>query len=404
MQLKTLEGKTESSFLYICEDSTQAFVHDTYRDFFLAKYFATEINSGRFSIQQDYIKQWCDFTSFGYPCIKGAVKKAIMFMVDMLTEDNLAGILDVCSRVYPRLMEHYVKMNDGLYDFWSIKEIGFAFEVADASRFPREKLPQEMKKWIRYCSEDYSFFFCGYHFKENVGVRTNFFSEKAQNYIFHALPKEKKQGFVEWCLNNHTLPPTEFRFDAEGSVHIIDYLSASRGIRLGYSDFYFDMLEHLENDDSTIQLWIGFLQSGKPNYDYAAYVLGKFEEARAVKPLIEALVSPDEDFAIIYCEQYNAPFLRALIRIGESALPLLEETLHSRADLREDLLHAIIGIRNNGSHKAEAVLRRSVTIAEYENLCMEYRGLRSSVEECKEVTKQTIEWLRENAGNIEKYL
>ena len=155
---QTLDEKLETSPLIYVKESKRVddkdvkvfdFVHDTYRDFFLAKYFADEINSGRFSIKQDYVKQWCDFTSYGYPCVKGAVKKAIIFMVDMLNEDNLADILDVCSRVYPRLMEHYVKMNDGFYDPWSIQEIEFAFEVAKASNFPTEKLPQEMKKWIK---------------------------------------------------------------------------------------------------------------------------------------------------------------------------------------------------------------------------------------------------------------
>jgi len=47
MQTQTLEPRIESSLLYTRGDGRHEFVHDSYKDFFLAKYLAEETNSGR---------------------------------------------------------------------------------------------------------------------------------------------------------------------------------------------------------------------------------------------------------------------------------------------------------------------------------------------------------------------
>ena len=115
------------------------------------------------------------------------------------------------------------------------------------------------------------------------------------------------------------------------------------------------------------------------------------------------MVSQTKYIAIPDYEENISPFLRALIRIGEPALPLLEETLLLRRDFRKDMLYAIIDIRINGSQEADDVLRRNVTAAEYETLCLKYEDLMLPVEICKEERKQYLGWLREIGENIEKY-
>lgn len=47
-----------SPLLFSRPDGTQGFVHDTYRDFFLARYFADIINSGSLTIHELYVNYW----------------------------------------------------------------------------------------------------------------------------------------------------------------------------------------------------------------------------------------------------------------------------------------------------------------------------------------------------------
>ena len=56
MTTKPLEQRMKSSLLYTKPDGTQDFVHDTYRDFFSAKYFADRINDGRLNTVDVYNK------------------------------------------------------------------------------------------------------------------------------------------------------------------------------------------------------------------------------------------------------------------------------------------------------------------------------------------------------------
>ena len=46
----------QSPLLYTKTDGTQAFVHDTFMEVFLAKYFAAEINSGKLPVGEAYVK------------------------------------------------------------------------------------------------------------------------------------------------------------------------------------------------------------------------------------------------------------------------------------------------------------------------------------------------------------
>ncbi|MBS3121884.1 hypothetical protein J4434_03310 [Candidatus Woesearchaeota archaeon] len=47
-----------SPLVYTYTDGKHGFVHDTYRDFFLAKWFADEINEGRMIVRNAYINYW----------------------------------------------------------------------------------------------------------------------------------------------------------------------------------------------------------------------------------------------------------------------------------------------------------------------------------------------------------
>jgi len=55
---QSLEPRISSSLLSTRADGTQHFVHDNYKDFFLAHWFAEQIHSGNLSIQDAYIQFW----------------------------------------------------------------------------------------------------------------------------------------------------------------------------------------------------------------------------------------------------------------------------------------------------------------------------------------------------------
>jgi len=55
---QTLQQLINSSLLFTKEDGTQEFVHDNIRDFFLAYWFAYQINSGKLSVEVAYRNHW----------------------------------------------------------------------------------------------------------------------------------------------------------------------------------------------------------------------------------------------------------------------------------------------------------------------------------------------------------
>lgn len=115
---QTLDAKLETSPLIYVKESNKVdgkdvkvfdFVHDTYRDFFLAKYFADEINEERMSVREAYVNYW----SYEIDTNIWAISKSSEFrvflsewetillnVVEMLSPHKAAELVDIISESY----------------------------------------------------------------------------------------------------------------------------------------------------------------------------------------------------------------------------------------------------------------------------------------------------------------
>jgi len=92
----------ESSLIFTKEDKTQAFVHDTYLEFFLAKSFAQKINSGKLPVKDAYERFWSfevDEDSFGVGgrSILPAWHPTIKYLSEMLGESHARELTNVLT-------------------------------------------------------------------------------------------------------------------------------------------------------------------------------------------------------------------------------------------------------------------------------------------------------------------
>jgi len=95
MSNQPLEPRIESSLLYTKPDGMQAFVHDSYRDHFLAKYFADRVNDGRLSTIDFYINYlYCLDKSFKYP--DHHVAKSIVRFLD---NQKIKELVDAINQI-----------------------------------------------------------------------------------------------------------------------------------------------------------------------------------------------------------------------------------------------------------------------------------------------------------------
>ncbi len=119
--MPSLTALIDSPLLYTASDGRPNFVHDTYRDFFLARYFAEKINSGKMSVAEA-------FTAWSYP-----------------EERNLWGL------------EEMVKEGERTFlPAWKPVVFFLTGLVKDQNRFIRELNqhdPHLAARCLRYCSQ-----------------------------------------------------------------------------------------------------------------------------------------------------------------------------------------------------------------------------------------------------------
>lgn len=127
----------ESPLLYKGNDRTSVFLHDTYRDFFIAKYFAEEINSGRMSVKDAYVNYWSyveDKKLWGLEALDDEDCRALLpawknifpFLVEQLNYDKIHELTRYISKNYLHALE---KLSDGVYNPFE-EDIYFLVELA----------------------------------------------------------------------------------------------------------------------------------------------------------------------------------------------------------------------------------------------------------------------------------
>ena len=105
---QTLEPRIESSLLYR-ENGIDKLIHDSYFEFFLAKYFADKINSGGLSIKDAYVNFWSyeeDAELWGlhrdkeWRAVLPNWKQVLLFMISMLKTEKAKEMVGIISEDY----------------------------------------------------------------------------------------------------------------------------------------------------------------------------------------------------------------------------------------------------------------------------------------------------------------
>ncbi len=115
---------TIASTLLCMEDGEQRFVHDTFEEFFLARWFADQINNGELTVGEawnDYLsyqedkKIWGleDLTDKECRAFRPEIKNTLVFLVGMMDEEKSTEIIDTLSKGYLKAEE---KLDDYGYN------------------------------------------------------------------------------------------------------------------------------------------------------------------------------------------------------------------------------------------------------------------------------------------------
>jgi hypothetical protein len=102
-----MAASLESSLVYTKDDGSKAFVHDTYQDFFLAKWFADKINKGSMDSKQ-VIQKCRNINSKFVTSAPESIIKRLYENLDLetpLQEWNLTSLGEILKRERPGIIE-----------------------------------------------------------------------------------------------------------------------------------------------------------------------------------------------------------------------------------------------------------------------------------------------------------
>ena len=187
----------QSPLLYTKADGTQAFVHDTFRDYFSAKYFAEEINEGRVSVRDAYVDYWTcvkdkiffDLGSSSDKDVRDLLpewKGTIEFLIKMLEEDKQLELASaLCENYFNKGFLNYKPYDyDYLVNFgWTAKCLVESGLIKDESLCSRMKGAEKKLReldWPEYDEDKWIYF---RQRKRLLGVLESLF-EEVENELY----------------------------------------------------------------------------------------------------------------------------------------------------------------------------------------------------------------------------
>lgn len=319
MEKPTLDTEFPSSFLFTGEDGSRNFVHDTYQDFFLARYFADDINRGKASLKKVYKSHFSLPGEYSL-LVKLKFSATLEFLAGLLQEKNIAELLSEISGVYfaakslglfseekrkereevdqaYRILESLgikgtkvlfssldFKTYDEMKEFSekigisnpleydivqrSISQLDLAYRVAEVNSLPCRILPDEMRSHIDALAVDRDF---------------RMLSGKAQSFVFrHADSDEKKKVISRamdkdsssWRAGKLNLYLNKgFKFDRSGLELLLEHLSRPEKPSLPVKK----LTEYLSRDKQTSGLLFAYLESDLPNKEYIEKAIAELE-------------------------------------------------------------------------------------------------------------------------------
>lgn len=116
MSIEIIISGLTSPLLFKAQDKSSKFLHDTYRDFFIAKYFAENLNSGNISVEDAYTNNWSYDEdkalwkldeNIEWKSFLRNWKSIIMWMGEMLLPEKAEELIDVGLNSFKRYVETY---------------------------------------------------------------------------------------------------------------------------------------------------------------------------------------------------------------------------------------------------------------------------------------------------------
>lgn len=357
-----LESRIDSSLLCTREDGTQDFVHDSYKSFFIAKWFANRINDGRLSVEEAYKKYWSyeeDAELWNLPkdrewrALLPAWKNVLLHTAVMLDNDKAKDLVDAISKYHINFRKLLGGRNyDPFADdfFLAISNT----HISSKKDFPKIESPRVTEDEVREKKEDT---LTEYTDPEDLWTE-DFELDGYENegecddpvclmglYLDSIQSKKAMDRLVSYL--------SDLRSDEVGFEDLVDYLSHDSNPRI--NDVAEAIVERNENGvvnelvkyirnlnkeaaDTAWSVIPGGYKREIPWYSYqredAIRALSRIPSDTAKKALIEYLIdpaNPQRDFAanILSTERSRKIILTILSLPGEAYNGYMSEVVHS---------------------------------------------------------------------------
>ncbi|MBS3121881.1 hypothetical protein J4434_03295 [Candidatus Woesearchaeota archaeon] len=330
---QTLEETLETSPLIYVKESKKVdgkevkvfgFVHDTYRDFFIAKYFADEINEGRLAVNLAFRKYWSKReykSSFGEKVLSNGIDSGEWDTVSsdissleqkenvMMHSKNYTGGLPRYNKRWFPIFELLLPMLKHPFRGYLVNmlsngndaERSFALSMCPSLDItPADFLKDYHHLYIQTKTIEQSFLdSVKQRNYESFFTQFSRFTGKAQRVIVDFFPQQIQDELLQICVLGHDSYGTSckyhlvfnkgFTFSLDETKEIINILSTTSESIDYLSEF---IAEYIKKDTETIQLWIDYLNSNKQNRLYAAVLLGFMKIDAALDSLVTFFKMP----------------------------------------------------------------------------------------------------------------
>jgi hypothetical protein len=288
---QTLESKIESSLLCRQTDGKQAFVHDTYKEYFLAKFFADRINNNKLSIKDAYQKFWSyvedkklwdleKLSDDECRALLPAWNNVLLYLAGMLKAEKARTFVSIASRSYKVAekklnSEEYNPFFDNIY-FISGFIINSKIAGEDFGKINKLLGRENLKS------------------KRAVRPFTNYFSNSDNLDIARDLGNLKKEKVVERLIKSLFNPGNKDICDvlfklgnlkSEKAVEpLIKYISNHSNPERAYAVFTLSKM----GGEKAVESLIWYLSDPvKRVQEAAAFYLGDMGSEKAIEPLIK---------------------------------------------------------------------------------------------------------------------
>lgn len=168
MNFKTLDAKLEqmnhldstnsiaSPLLYTHPDGTQSFIHDTFIDFFLAKLFIDEINSGNLSVEYAYRQFWSYEednelwkldSNTEYRAFLSSWEKILLWVAPSLKQEKAEELVNIGLKSFKQFIETYWNKSYLSFDYKEqkryynpfLEQLVFTCRIAGVSNISENK-------------------------------------------------------------------------------------------------------------------------------------------------------------------------------------------------------------------------------------------------------------------------